>query len=310
MALVQQETIQETNRFLTNFATSYKLRNPVADFIAPPFRVKYEDGKYVEYNKTAFRIFDDKITGSEHAKEIQWDIDEATYSCEEYSMEKFVSDKKKEQAVDPIRLDRDATKMLKQFHHLAREYRVNAIAGNAAIVTQTAAIASAWAAAGGTPVTDILTGMATVENSTAGYIPNRIVIPGQVALRMIQTTEWRDYFKYTDSGFKNGLFNAVSGLRQLGLTPMITSVHGLSTSKLGASDPASEPMWSDNVLLFYCEPNPSLETRTFMYSPYVKKDIMFTTREPRRRGQYVTIYTDIDELLVDAQCAYLLTNCL
>lgn len=310
MALVNSETIQETNRFLTNFATSYKVKNPVADFIAPPFRVKYEDGKYVEYNKTVFRIFDDKISGSEHAKEIQWDVDESSYSCEEYSMEKFVSDKKKEQAVDPIRLDKDATKFLKQFHMLAREYRVNAIAGSNAIVTQTKAVASAWAAAGGLPVTDILTGMATVEAATGGYIPNRIVVPGQVALRMIQTTQWRDYFKYTDTGFKNGLWNAVSGLKQLGLDIMITSVHGLSSSKLGASDPRSEALWDDNVLLFYCEPSPSLETRTFMYSPYVKKELMFSTREPRRRGGYVTIYSDIDELLVDAQCAYLLTNTL
>ena len=95
MALVQQETIQEQNRFLTNFATSYKLMNPVADFTAPGFKVKYEDGKYVEYNKSMFRIFDDRISGTEHAKEIQWDVDEASYSCYEYSMEKFVSDKKK-----------------------------------------------------------------------------------------------------------------------------------------------------------------------------------------------------------------------
>lgn len=310
MALVQQETIQEQNRFLTNFATSYKLMNPVADFIAPGFKVKNEDGKYVEYNKSMFRIFDDRISGTEHAKEIQYDIDEASYSCYEYSMEKFVSDKKREQAVDPIRLDKDATKFLKQFHALAREYRINQIAGNNAIVTQTVNIASAWAAAGGTPVTDILTGMATVEAATGGYVPNRIMIPQQVALRMIQTTQWRDYFKYTDTGFKNGLWNAVSGLRQLGLDVMMTSIQGLNTVKLGASDPRTEALWDDNVLLFYCEPRPSLETRTFMYSPYVKKDIMFTTREPRRRGQYVTIYSDIDELLVDAQCAYLLTNTL
>jgi hypothetical protein len=310
MALVQQETIPESNRFLTNFATSYKVMGPVADFIAPAFKVRFEDGKYVEYNKTMFRIFDDRIKGSEHAKEIQWDIDEATYSCYEYSMEKFVSDKAKEQAVDPIRLDKDATKFLKQFHHLAREYRVNAIAGNNAVVTQTLNIASAWAAAGGTPVTDILTGMATVEAATGGYIPNRIVIPGQVALRMIQTTQWQTYFRFTDTGFKNGLWNAVSGLKNLGLSVMITSVHGLNTYKLSSSDPRSESLWDDNVLLFYCEPSPSLETRTFMYSPYVKKDVMFVTREPRRRGQYVTIYSDIDELLVDAQCGYLMTNTL
>ena len=309
MALIQQETIQNTNTFLSNFCTSYKLQNPVADFVAPDFRVKIEAGKYAEYNKSIMRIYDDRITGSEHAKEIQWDIDEGTYLCEEYSMEKFVSNKQKEQAVDPIKLDKDATKFLKRFHALSREYRINQIAGNAAIIPGVN-IASAWATAAGVPITNILTGMAAIETATGGYLPNRIVIPGAVALRMIQTTQWAAYFTFTDMGFKNGLWNAVSGLKQLGLEVMLTSVHGVSTAKGGASDPASEAMWDDNVLLFYCEPTPTTETRTFMYSPYVKKDIIFTTNEPRRRGQYVTIYSDIDELLVDPNCGYLLRNTL
>jgi hypothetical protein len=309
MALVQQETIQNVNTFLTNFATGYKLPMTFADFVAPLLPVKLEAGKYVEYTKSTWRIYDDKIRGSEHAKEIQWDVDEATYECEEYSMEKFVSDKKKNQSVAPINLDKDAVKFLKRFHTLAREYRIWQIAGSAAIVTQTANIASAWAAAGGTPITDILLGMATIE-AAVGFIPNRILIPTAVALRMIQCTQWQTYFRFTDTGFKNGLWNVVSGLRQLGLEVQLTSVSGLSTSKLGASDPVSENMWDDSVLLFYCEPTPSLETRTFMYSPYVVKDRIFTTREPRRRGLYHTIYSDIDELLVDASCAYLLTNTL
>jgi len=303
------ETIQNVNSFLTNFATGYKERNPVADFVAPPFQVKLEAGKYVEYTKSVFRIYDDKITGREKAKEIQWDVEEATYACEEYSMEKFVSDKKKAQAYEPIKLDLDAAKFLKRFHMASREYRVNAIAGSAAIVTQGANVASAWAGAAGTPITDILAGMATVETAI-GIEPNKILIPTQVALRMINTTEWDNKFVYTDTGFNSGLFNAVSGLKQLGLEVMLTNTVGLDTYKCTASDPRIESLWDDNVLLFYSEPSPTLESRTFMYSPYVAMNQIFTTRAPRERGVYHTIYSDIDELLVDASCAYLLRNTL
>ena len=227
-------------------------------------------------------------------------------------MGKFVSDKKKAQAVEPIKLDQDAVKFLKQFHALAREYRVNQIAGNAAIVTQTAAIAGAWNTAAGTPITDILTGMGVVYNATAGFTPNRILMTVPVALKIIQTTEWQEYFKYRGDVPSTGdaLFNAVSGLANLGLEVMLTSIHGLSEYKCTASDPHTESLWDDNVLLFYCEPTPSMETRTFMYSPYVVKDQVFSTRVPRRRGVYHDIYSDIDELLVDASCGYLMTNVL
>jgi len=309
MAMIYDETIQDNFSFVRNFVTSYKLENPVADFIAPPFRVKLEAGKYLEYTKTVLRIFDDKISGEEEAKEIQWDVDEATYACEEYGMGKFVSDKKKAQAIAPIRLDVDAGKMIKQFHALAREYRINAIAGNAAIVTQTAPIASAWNAAAGLPITNLLTAIETIATAT-GKMANSVVIPLRVAIKMIQCTQWTDQFKYTEAGFKNGLWRAIDGLKQLGLTALVTNVQGLSEYKCTASDPKAETLWDDNVLVFYREPVPTTETRTFMFSPYVKKDFTYSTRVPRRRGVYHDIYSDIDELLVDAQCAYLLTNCL
>lgn len=302
------ETIQNVNTYLTNFATGYKMRNPVADFIAPPFQVKYEAGRYVEYTASVFRVFDDKISGRERAKEIQWDVDYSTYACEEYSMEKFVSDKARDQAVDPIKLDEDATRFLKRFHSQSREYRIFQIAGNTALIPNVN-IASAWAGAAGTPITNITTGIATIA-AACGFYPNRIVIPDLVALSMINTTEWRNYFTFTSQGFDTGLFDPVAGLRQLGLEPMMTNGMGLSTAKCTASDPTMESIWGDSVLLFYCEPTPTLETRTFMYSPYVKKEVVFTTREPRERGVYHTIYSDIDELLVDASCGYLMTNTL
>ncbi len=228
-------------------------------------------------------------------------------------MAKFVSDKKKAQAVDPIRLDRDATKYLKRFHTMAREYRVNAIAGSSAIVTQGAAIGAAWNAAAGVPVTDILTGMSTVNIATTGYTPNRILIPTPVAIRAIQTTQWLSYFQYRGDVAKaaDPLVSFVAGLRIFGLEPMLSDVYGLSEYKCTASDPTvTEQMWDDDVLLFYAEPTPSLETRTFMYSPFVKKEFYYTTRMQRRRGVMHDIYTDIDELLVDASCAYLMTNCI
>lgn len=303
-----RETIANSNIFLTNMVVRHKLRKPFADFVAPPFKVKLEAGKYLRYTEDIHRIFENKITGREKAPEIQWEATEETYACEEYGMSKFVSNKAKAQAIEPIKLEIEASMRLKMYQAQARAYRIWQIAGNAAIVTQGSGdLAAAWDTAAGTPVSDILDGIATIEDSI-GVEPNKILIPTQVALKMIKTTEWKDYFRYTQVGFKNGLFNAVEGLRHLGLNPMVTNIQGLNTRKCTSSDPRAESMWGDTVLLFYSEDRPTTETMTFMYSPFVFMNVIARTVMKRERGVYLDIYEDIDELLIEPDCGYLFTN--
>lgn len=239
------------------------------------------------------------------------DVDSETYSCIEYGMAYFVSNKKRAQAIDPISLDRDAVKMLKQAHTLSREYRVQQIAGNSAIITTTINAGGDWDDhTNGTPVHDIMLAMRTISENISGHgIANRIVIPLAVAMELVQTDEYKEYFKYSDSGFSSGLFTVVSGLKNIGLEVAIAGAHGVNISK-SSSDPDTESLWDDSVLVFYCEPTPTLQTRTLMYSPYVAKDQIYTTAEPRMRGVYHDIYSDIDELLVDQYCGYLITNTL
>jgi hypothetical protein len=306
------ETIQDTNTFLTNFIKRSPVHAPIGDFIAPPFRVKLEAGKYLKYTDDIHRIFENKITGRQKALEIQWEAEEDTYACEEYAMSKFVGNKAKAQSIAPIKLEQEAAFRLKQYQQKARDDRVWAIAGSAAIVTQTINIGAAWNGAAGTPISDILTGMATIEASI-GVLPNRILVPTQVALRMIRTTEWQNYFMLSGNfgNVNGGDFDIVNALRtKLNLQTMVTSVRGLSTYKCTSSDPAVESLTSDSVLLFYSEPSPSTNTMSFMYSPYVMRDIITRTKAPRERGIYIDIYEDIDELLVEANCAYLMTNCI
>jgi hypothetical protein len=309
MAKIYDQVILDTNTFLTNFSTAYKMVDPVDDFIAPPFQVKLEAGKYVEYDATVYRIWDDKITGSMEPLEVEWDVDEATYSCEEYSMGFFVSDKQKAQAVNGIKLDQDAVKNVKYFHHQARAHRIFQVAGNTALVNNTN-IAGAWSTAAGTPVTDMLNAIELISTRVPGLKPNKIVMPLKVALKLIQTTEWKDYFKYTWGLSKTGggLFDFVEGVRHLHLEPLVTTMTGLSEYKGTTSDPTMESIWGENVLIFYSEANPTTQSRSFMYSPYVRKDVIVTTRMPRMRGVYHDIYSDIDELAVDLNLGQLLTN--
>jgi hypothetical protein len=300
----------KTDNLLTNLVTRYKVNDDVADFIAPPFKVKNSSDKYTTYGKGSVRLYDNKLSGRQEAQEIDVENSSSTYTCEEYSLARFLSNRKRDNVDKPINMEFDSVKKLKEAQMLAREKRVYDIAGNASIITQTVDAGGDWdTISSGTPIADIRTGMKTIWSSQLGAKANAIVIPSDVALLMIGTDEYRDYFKY--SGLAAGeQFDIISGLRHLGLEPKLAGTFGGNTNEGGASDPGAEAIWSDSVLIFRREPNPTTDTRTFMYSPFMKKDVVERYKEPKRRGQTFTIYEDIDELLIDATAAYLITNTL
>lgn len=299
------------DKLLSNFATRYRVNDSIADFLAPPVKVKKDSDKYTVYGKESLRLYDNKISGRQEAREIDVDVTSASYSCEEYSLAKFVSNRKRENSDKPINMDQDAVRKLKDAQLISREKRVYDIAGSASIVTQTVDAGGDWdTVSSGTPIADIRNAMATIWQSQAGSVQaNSIGIPVNVAIEMIGTDEYRDYFKYSGLA-SNEQFNIVSGLKHLGLTPMMAGVHGGNTNEGGASDPGAEAIWSDSVIIFHRQANPTLETRTFMYSPFTDKDVIRRIEEKKQRGVTFDIYENIDELLVDATAAYLITNTL
>jgi hypothetical protein len=299
------------DKLLTNFATRYRVNDDVAEFIAPSFKVKHNSDKYTIYGKEALRLYDNKIAGRQEAREIDVDITQGDYSCEEYSLSKFVSDRKRNNTDRPINMDQDAVRKLKDAQMIAREKRVADIAGDNSIITQTVDASGDWdTISSGTPIADIRLGMKTIWQSQAGaQKANAITIPVDVATLCVGTDEWRDYFKYTGMA-ANEQFSIISGLRHLGLEPMLAGVFGGNTNEGGASDPGAEAIWSDSVVIFARQPTPTLETRTFMYSPMITKDRIQREVMKKQRGTSFDIYEDIDELLVDASAAYLITNTL
>lgn len=304
--LQMAETIH-TDTFLSNFATAYNIEGYVADFVAPPFKVKRPSDKYAEYDKTSQRVYENKVAGRARAKEINWNVSSSTYSCERYKLAFGVEDQIAANSDNPIDLKKDATKQVKKSQALAREYRISSVVTNASVITQTVDANGDWNnKTNGTPVADILTGMKTIYQST-GMQANRIIIPYSVAIEAIKTDEWLDYFKYTGD---KSLWNLLSGLTNLGLQGKIAGSFGLSTYENTASDPAMEELYGENVIIFYAEAKPTLQTRTFMYSPYTYMNRMYVIREEREETTYYEIREEIDELLVDATCAYLITNTL
>jgi hypothetical protein len=297
------------DQYLTNFIQKEVEGQAVGDFISPAFKVNRPSDKYLKYGKQNLRYIDNKVVGRAPAKEIDVSTDTGTYSCEKYATGFFVGDDaiRNVDGVAGIRLREQKAMNAARSQARSREKRIWDIAGSASIVTQTAGLANAWDSSSGTPVTNILTAIKTINDST-GIRANSIVMSLSAALKAIQTTEWKAYFQYTSEGFKGGLFDCISGLRQLGLEPMISGMRSLSTYEIGTSDPTAELISGvGKVLVFARETNPTTESNCFMFSPYTIKDEVKSWREEQQDGEAGKITEEIDELLVNASCAYLYT---
>jgi hypothetical protein len=303
---------KRNDQYLTNFIKTESEGESVADFIAPAFPVNYPSDKYLIFGKQNLRYYDDKIVGRAPSKEVSPEADSGTYSCEEYESAFYVLDRaiRNTNGVAGIRLREQKAAFARTVHHRAREKRIWDIAGSTSIVTQYSALANAWdTPASATPITNILNGISTIYSST-GLVANRIVLSLSAALKAIQSAEYKDYFKYTETGIKESLFNLVAGLRNLGLEPRISGMRSLSTYEIGTSDPTVELISGvGKVLIFYGQDSPNTESNCFMFSPYTVKDMVKTWRDTQtERGEHGTIYTEIDELLVNAYAAYLYTG--
>lgn len=307
------------NQYLTNLSIATSQQFSVADFIAPPFTVKRRTGRYAIYSRSmTHRVYNDAIMKGEKPKQIETAFSYGLYSTEKYGLSDYVYDED-EEAIDFTSLRRETAMAVQSAHMLAREYRVISVATNPAFVTATSTAAALgsgvnWAnKANGTPIDDILLAKERIWNNSQREA-NAVVMTIPMALRIIQTANWREQFKYTETGYREALLNAINGMRSLGLEPRIAGLCGLTSLQGTASDPDDfASIWGNVCLISHRVPAPTTKTDTFMYSPYWYKDRVRQARgeeEQKIDAAYVEIKSDIDELLINANAAYLITSCI
>jgi hypothetical protein len=291
----------------------------VGDFIFPPFTVKKRTGLYLRYtNATTHRVLNDKIGKCERPKEIEIEAVQDTYHCEEYGLGAPICRTDLEES-DLADLRKDNVRFLGKDHMLAREYRVAAIAGNTAIVPNATAAAIdgsgvAWTNVNATPINDIIEAKRRVWRNAPQLAANAITMPMEVMLDMIKTTQWRDTYRFTEVGIRERIFEAIQGLRAMGLEPRIAGVCGLETDENTPSDPdVVSGIWGRTVCVFHRVAAPTKNTNCFGFQPNTRlhqlKPIKSGRDDEADIAERWTIRSTIDELVVNANAGFLITNC-
>ncbi len=291
---------------LTNLAIKYKNLAFVAEKVFPIVKVIKESDRYYKFKKEELMDVQSLRAAGAEANEISWDVDNETYSAEEYALRHLVPDRIVNNADVAIKPKMTTTQKLLKWLLLGYEKRVQAIVQSTANITNFATPAPRWNQASPTIEANVDTAKASVRNN-CGVEPNSLLMSSAVADVVKRDTTVRDLIRYTVPN-KELLING-------SLPPVLWNLAVIiggsieNSAKEGQTE-ALASVWGDGVLVFYKEIAAALDALTLGYTLRVANTIVSTWREDKRKGEMVEASIIQAEELVSQEAGYLITDVL
>lgn len=310
-ATLNPANLYDRSKLRPDISIATPQRDWVGDIIAPPYKVKQTEGRYLEWTPaTTHRLYDNEIGTGEEPKEIEVEAVQHTYTLREYSLANRVMKRDLQNSDPPANLLETAAFALRNAQRMCSEARVLNVALSGLVPF--IAAGGAWTAAGGgTPITDTINAIDQIYSRTQVRATD-IVIPYRVAIHMVNTAEWIARFGGFDRGYEGPLFNIQTGLQNLGLRVHISGICALTTDQGTPSDPDYfENIIGNQVLVFAKAARPSLMMQTFMLCPSTRRDEFQRGEwglEKKTRSIYMQIYEESTELLINANCGCRITG--
>lgn len=295
---------------LTNLALQYKNLAFIADQVFPVVPVVKESDKYYVFGQEELIEKETRRAVGAEANEVDWDVTTATYSAEEYALRKLVPDRIVNNSDKAVRPRITTTNKLMKWIMLGREKRVQTIVQSRTFVTRGATPAIKWDGSSPTIEANVDTAKQSVADN-AGTYPNHILMNAKVKDVVKKDSTVRNLIRYTVPN-KELLING-------DLPPVLWNLGviiagGIENTAIQGQTATIADIWVDNVLVFYREDRPSLDTLTLGYTLRVKqngRDALVTTwREDKRKGNMIEVSMIDAEELVAEKAGYLITDCL
>lgn len=303
---------------LSNFAVEIGKGGPfVADQLFPVVEVNKESDKYWSYPVPELSDSVPQLrTAGGLAQEVDWKPTTATYSCEEYALRRLISNRARDNADNPQKLENNTVRKLLHQIRLGVEKRIKAMVMSTSYITNYSTPSVKWDAASGTITIEknIDTAKEAVLTQ-CGYEPNVILIPPAVAKVMKRDSTIRDLIKYTNSDLLiNGdLPPTVFGLRVIVPGAIENTANPAQTQSLAR-------IWStDNVLVAFVDDTAD-DTESYTLGKQFRAKLdaeagdqrfaVWRYYEAARHGWWIEAGVLQDEKLVSGSAGYLLTDVL
>lgn len=295
---------------LTNVAVQYKNSALVGEKVLPVVTVVKESDKYYIFKKEELNLDLKRIkraAGAE-ALEIKWDVDTATYSADEYAVRYLLPDRVVNNADVAVQPRINTTKKLTNKILNSVEREVAQLVQNTNNVTSNAQPGVLWNASSGVVIEDNIDTAKNTIRKLIGIEPTSICLPYDVAQVVKTDSTLRDLIRYTVNGMggKELLMNG-------GLPPVLFNLEVIiagaiyNTANEGATE-SLDDIWEDNVLIFYKENAPSIDSLSLGYQFRVANLETRSWREEKRKGEMVEVNMLQDEKIVAADCGYVIKS--
>lgn len=290
---------------------SIGFRNPayIAPDIAPVIPSQLDAGKYTVYDQPSwFRNEAAKRAASSRAKRGDAGLTFASFLCEEVAFAREVPDEVRQNAMDPIRPDQEATEHATDKILLAKEVRVATKINTTANWGGSATLAGAdqWSDySGSDPVSVIETGIDAIHGKT-GFRANTMTLPWPVWKSLKHHPDIIDRIKYSQRGIAT-----IELLQELFEIPRILLARAIYTTTNEGVAAGSETytyVWGKHVWLGYVAPNPGLMSPTAMYQFVSAPRGIRRWREEAEHQDVVEAYEKIDEKVVSSLMGYVIRD--
>jgi hypothetical protein len=293
---------------LTNFALQYGHTEYLTYEIAPVVSVKHESDRYYVWNSDREDIIRPNALRAigTPSNEIKFGVAQDTYSCDEYALNYPLSDRIRDNADDVMRLRERSTKQILDMMDLDKELRLQAMYQTTGGAVPNTTVVVKWDATSAVPEEDI-NAAKTAIRTAIGKEPNSILMSVAVADVLVQ------YLKTAIAG-------SIDMGTKVSFTDLPAILWGLKVyigkGNVRTGNPGQpvgslvQPIWNDNVVVFYQDPSVSMESmsfvKTFQSRPYMTK----TWRDERVSSEILEASVIETEKMCAPLAAYILDDSL
>jgi hypothetical protein len=227
----------------------------VADKVFPRVPVDKQSDRYFKYAKKGwFKNMAQRRGSATESAGSGWEVDNTpTYSCDVFAIHKDVDDKIRQNADEPINMDRDATAWVSRQMLLKKEVDFFANYFTTGVWGSDFTPPTLWDAGGSTPIDDVDQKQEEILQLT-GYMPNVLLVSPKVHRILKNHATILDRIKYTERGIVTE--DILASL--FGVDRYLVARATQDTAAEGAAEAMSFVAGSTDALLVYAAPAPSL----------------------------------------------------
>jgi len=240
---------------LTSFGMAYVSQLGYVASRVPQIRVAKQSNKYHVYDKANWfrNTADVRGPGAESAGG-GFTVSQGTYMCDVMAFHQDVADQDRDNADEPINLDRDAARFVAQKLALKAEKMFAAAFIDASVWGGSGAPGTVWSNIASTPIEDVRAqSLGIIENT--GFKPNTMIVGGPVHSALVDHPDIIDRIKYTQRAVTSA--ETLAALFEVDNYMVVYATENTTQEDVTASFDFVGGS-GKNALLLHLNPNPSL----------------------------------------------------